>query len=81
MSDDRSLSLRLLDSDGADGGASQMLDRHHPIIGDDEEPTYCVACGFAVGWIQPTEGSGESYGHSTQATESDVSAWMAGVSW
>ncbi len=72
---------RLLDSEGADVEASKMLDLHHPVVGDDTDPTYCVACGFAVGWLQPTATSSESYGHSTQATVAEVAAWAAGVSW
>ncbi len=72
---------RLLDDDGADVEASRMLDRHHPIVGDEVDPTYCVACGFAVGWLQPTDTTSESYGHSTQATQSEVAAWMDAVTW
>ena len=69
----------VIDRDGSNVTASNLLDAHHDVVGERDKEGYldnCERCGFAVGWVQRTIVSTAHWGHSTQATSAEVRAWI-----
>ena len=71
--------MDVIDSDGANATASYLLNDHHDVVGEEDKEGYidsCDVCGFAVGWVQPTELGPDTWGHDTLATSEEVNNWI-----